>query len=414
MNLSRAEAVASLEFGQCSLAASDLYSRAHALIEDKEVRSQAVLQVLDPSGAVTTHSETITVSPPMETASGREYDLRLARNKAHLGRRTYPLKLYAVTRDDVALPVLTFERRDSECDYVQIGDEMRDDAFIVVPPDQRSRKDILVAAKNILESDPRALMYKDLIAKVQPLKTDKEEVGLLRAFVESKSEEIYVGGGRYLRSFNKRDKIAAGLCMYLGGNMDTMSSPTFWSGVGAARRKRQFKKILDEPKLASIAELNFPGSVNPFIRATVISVALKRAGLGQSPDIVSNQVEDLASIVGVEDMFTERLGEFRPEVDSLISQLGCIASQNGSATTIVEPMTVDTIQTNMEISINAVRRGERDTVDISLRPVSQPHRPQERAYELSIDRTSKDVNIDASELSEVVYLLGKTISKNNN
>lgn len=136
----------------CSIAASSAYRLAHEVI-GQSANTKQFLVVSDGDDVVENLTYATLVSD-LPSSGVLPVNFMLAKNIDQVGA---PLYLFATTRDNIAFRVASFVKRGSQtqCDYVQIGQEMYDDNFVVTPADEEgSRIDIIESIKQIIEPNP--------------------------------------------------------------------------------------------------------------------------------------------------------------------------------------------------------------------------------------------------------------------
>ncbi len=140
------------QFNDCSIAAASVCKDAYERIQTMAAKPEEFVFLGEDGnyGSVLTHNLTSDFSLP----SGRKIRLVLGKDGSHAEA---PLYLFAVTRDDLALRLASFQSRQSNvlCDYVQIGQEMDDEDFVVTPEDESlSRLDIIEHIRALTDIEP--------------------------------------------------------------------------------------------------------------------------------------------------------------------------------------------------------------------------------------------------------------------
>jgi len=139
------------QFNDCSIAAASACKNAHERIEIMAKQEEFVFLGEEGNyGSVLTQN----LTPVFALPSGRKIRLVLGKSMSDIEA---PLYLFAVTRDDLAIRLASFQRRHSNilCDYVKIGEEMDNQDFIVTPEDENlSRLDIIEHIRALTDLQP--------------------------------------------------------------------------------------------------------------------------------------------------------------------------------------------------------------------------------------------------------------------
>ncbi len=143
---SHIDAMLSLSFDECSIAAADTSALAENLAfgpERAHVKQQQSLYLADRLGATIEPRifETLpiaTVEPNFDLANHKPVDIIIANNSNEHSKTPF---MAAVMSSGIAIEIARFEKRlNGECSYVQLGQEITDDALVVTPSDPRSQQ----------------------------------------------------------------------------------------------------------------------------------------------------------------------------------------------------------------------------------------------------------------------------------
>jgi hypothetical protein len=179
----------SLNYDACNIIAAEASQLAHDKLDPRQAGQQSLFvfddtRGMEPQVLLTQNIARIT---PL---NGRSYpytngDIQLVLAASHQsglsgGDRSDP-RLLAIVRDDLAVPVATFARRKGgQCSYVQLGQEMSDQNFIVTPYDKRKEivdiiRSILTGGKPKLEAKPLAkLVEAEMQSQTEAIKPQLE------------------------------------------------------------------------------------------------------------------------------------------------------------------------------------------------------------------------------------------------
>ncbi len=137
---------------ECNMPAADANEKAHILLEtDNAPRNLCVIGNGYVGSPIQTVYSPLRSLPKLqhEYGTGLEYGLIAD------GESMDSPRLVAVFCDDLALPIANFERReDDRCSYVQIGQEMHDENFVLLSTDH-SRLDYVEAIRELIEKRGR-------------------------------------------------------------------------------------------------------------------------------------------------------------------------------------------------------------------------------------------------------------------
>lgn len=138
-------------FDECSVPAAEAADYANRLAKEGEV---STIFILDESQPYAAEAHVYSLAARQQTDSGRPFEYVLYKCTPQSEEDLNPAYLGARVRNDVVLPLAMFARRDNEqCDYVQIGQEMKNEAIVATGNDQGTRKEIVVALRDMLQAE---------------------------------------------------------------------------------------------------------------------------------------------------------------------------------------------------------------------------------------------------------------------
>lgn len=133
---------------ECSVMASDTVNLVHEILNPVLKKPAKIFYVVGKGGEVIkTKANFLSIGRDGEHTERRNIDFVLAKeDKKHADP-----KLLAVTRGDIAFTMATFARRQgSECDYIQIGEDVDDKSLVVTSRDDYSRIDFIKDLRTML------------------------------------------------------------------------------------------------------------------------------------------------------------------------------------------------------------------------------------------------------------------------
>ncbi len=404
-NLSRLELTLGTEFNECSIASAELAQRVETMFDDVDFVMQRQLIIMDGLENDPRMLDVVPVSDTFITPAGREVQLLLTRSQNYPDSQA---QMVAVTRGDVAFPLVAFTRRPgSQCDYVQIGPEMSDDTLVVTPGDEHSRQDIIESMRQFLAVDPLQYTYGDVI---------KEAVG----DTSTKQLELEAGFNKHLNNkhkYNRRIKHTENEIILLA----VLVSCIQWSfdpNQLTHRGKQQYQfiqkelsKFFERPNFHDIVSGKVPGSDNEHARRVLIrKVAKQKFGDRMLMDNSQMGTDNLATLFGLDDQINSYLGpplESTERIFSLTAQL----AGTGELTADEENMLISKTHGDVEIFVN-VQPAERTAQNVSVRanPKAMADQLPVEIYNLTVDRTA-ELTIADAEAEELAYILGKVTLK---
>lgn len=170
------EAVMSLRYDECNIIAAEASKLAYEEVAAYD--ETKTLYVLDETrGEIAEVLQTaplVNVEGIEQTYVYKAPKLLLARTK----NGDVDPRLLAVVRDDLAVPIATFARRkDGSCSYVQLGQEISDENFVVTPYDKRKDtvkhiRSLFSSQKQPVEGDSslRELVSSQILSQAEAIK----------------------------------------------------------------------------------------------------------------------------------------------------------------------------------------------------------------------------------------------------
>lgn len=143
---SHIDAMLSLRFDECSIAAADTSALAEKLAfgpERSHARQEQSLYMADKLGATIeprmfTTLSIATVEPQFDLANNKTVDIVIADSPDSQSPTPF---MAAVLSSGVAIEIARFEKRlNGECSYVQLGQEINDDSLVITSTDPRSQQ----------------------------------------------------------------------------------------------------------------------------------------------------------------------------------------------------------------------------------------------------------------------------------
>ena len=391
-----------MEFGDCSIAAAAAARRAEELLtapQYSEVREPRELLVAGewPS-TIPEVMHTVPVSPVVELDGGRDVQFWVARKGSS---DDGIFSMVAVTRGDVALPVASFTRRaGSACDYVQLGEEMTDEALVVTPPDEFSRLDLVEALRKQLSTDPRLYPWEELRGTwfdvtVIDIRTDLRE--------------LMVGDREWVKGrWREAAELVAvhDVCTDTSTDKSDYGHRLGWRGrrvYQAARSK--LEEFFGDPSIQQVQFGDLPGSSNEVAHAVLLKEAFIRLGYQPSDGLTApaRRVADLLEVAG---KFDRLLGEFEPATERVIDLAGRLALRGDQPMRVVKAgvnIGKTTADAEFFITVKPVNASTHQ-VTVAGRPVAMDDQPPSHLHTVVLDRcTQPDINPqEARELAELM------------
>ncbi len=409
--LSRLELTLGVEFNECSIASAELARRVDLLMSNEDNIIPRSLLVVEDMVVGARLFQTVPVSNQIQTSEGCDIQFMLARDTAQRNGRA---RLMAVTREDVAFPVASFARRaGSQCDYVQIGEEMTDDSLVVTPNDEYSRQDIIESMRKLFDVDPTSLIYHDILVEAHA-KQSWRELKYQADNYKSNSE---------LRINDKYSKVGVELLAVL--SVCDAHVETAWlawsSKMRLAETTRKLLKFFEKPDLKSIVNGKIPGSKNPIARNLLLIKAATKMGINITDDNINRYRFDreqtvhstprvLAHYVDLDKRINQYLGEPHKEVEDIVALAGRLAARGVLVTT---ERNIKISNTHGDVDLFVEVRATGSTTHhlmVRARPTAMSDHAPADIYSVVLDRISK-VEFSELEAQELKYILGRVAVK---
>jgi hypothetical protein len=355
-------------FNECSIVAATANRRAYELLADDSLTQDKSLFWVDEREERPFQVSTRAVLLANEIAfqDGRPAELYLARVNG--GEDGY---LVAVARGDIAFPLVRFSRRQgSMCDYVQLGNEMKSEDFIISPGDERSRKDVIEAIRAVLESDPQIVQGKDILNQ----EIDNDAIKKLADEIEESRD--YAN----MIKFEQRKEL-----IYQSAIIDLFADPSvhpfrsLGSYLMSERSKRHYNHAKEmygniaDLQLDKILSGSLPGTSHPLTRLLVMKQALAVRGVTKKAQgAVQKQAKRALAALESAAPVTEVLGEYSPQLERIIGFAGKLAVEGETKKVVVDDFSLANTRADMEFILVSKPNGKLGAFILSLsaRPIA--------------------------------------------
>lgn len=444
-DFSRMRAAMDVHYGICSLMSRELGAMAENLFEThKEVHDADLHIVYAPNdGPAEVSYNPVRLLPLVHvpaTKERRELSLALIRPVNDESGTVEDIKLVAITRQNVAFPVVSFARRpDSVCDYVQIGEEAYDEAVVTSKDDVR-RADLLVEVANLLK-DPKAY-EQELLEDQQELRhiveyfktkvadyllaNPNDPKTVLVERIKEKIEDLrgsnnrrVLKNGRQPRqdrgpSRLQRRSTLIGLLQSIGHARDQNDAEIDFAACGKA--DRELTRFFSRPDPAGIIDEIVPGSTSDEVKILLILHAAERSGVSYGEFLesyIKSSKLKLLTSTKVKERIDDQLGEFNPDAERIYKMLGGFAVSSTYTSNFRTPFIIDPdvnypVETEFQVNVEASETEEYQT-EILFKQVADHEKEGGSTHNHIIERAAP-IRLGDVDVKELLHWLTKAQS----
>jgi hypothetical protein len=437
---SRANAILSMEFGDCSIIAAQT-----AMVAEEIFLSapRTTTTVYDDERSY--EVDKLQLTEDFTTTGGRDVHLGLVqyhnRFTGEAGERLY---LAAFTRGDVIVPLASFARRHGElCDYVQIGSEMTD--IVATPADEvvYDRKQTIELIRAVLDQNSREAVTLNE-TKVLKDTTEQEFIKLVEEqLVKSKFKDEYhlprfdydLATIKLLAAYTTC-YAAAGVAMPARFMASGTSEGTKFDDLFITKTQKKERdnwlpgtmffisnrSYIDQHLIVTEVAQRFKlykvrGHSNEARHQLMVEMysntfdylQQKNATPKVGTEPKSQPLAEFEKTLDIDSKFNDMLGELDPAYEGVVACVGRIAL-NGNQVDYIIKETVGTIKdVDVDISVETVPVSDTShRVKVSARPVAMADKKPAELHSVVVDR-AKYSTIDHDEAVDLGDYLAKAV-----